>query len=89
MLTYSEITSNSFSETVFATAAAECPMPTERLPFKVRLATSDEQMQRVAQIRYAAYARHVPEFRVPVLFVLNLAVSPRRPLNHAGLSRMA
>lgn len=62
MLTYSEISSKSLSETISSTAAVEYPMPTERLPFKVRLATSDEQMQRVAQIRYAAYARHVPEF---------------------------
>lgn len=43
-------------------AASEIPMPTERLPFRVRLAKTDEQMERVAQIRYSAYARHVPEF---------------------------
>lgn len=41
---------------------SEPSMPTERLPFKIRLATSDEQMQKVARVRYAAYARHVPEF---------------------------
>jgi hypothetical protein len=40
----------------------DAPMPTERLPFNIRLATTDEQMQRVTQVRYAAYARHVPDF---------------------------
>jgi hypothetical protein len=40
----------------------ETSMLTERLPFRIRLATNEEQMQKVVQVRYAAYARHVPEF---------------------------
>lgn len=62
MLTYPEIASKSFSGAASVTSEAESSMPTERLPFRVRLATSDEQMQKAANIRYAAYARHVPEF---------------------------
>lgn len=38
------------------------PMPKERLPFRVRLATTDEQMEKVVRVRYESYARHVPEF---------------------------
>lgn len=33
---------------------------TERVPFTVRVARSDEELEKVVHIRHAAYARHVP-----------------------------
>lgn len=35
---------------------------TERLPFTIRRASGSEALHKAAQIRHAAYARHVPEF---------------------------
>lgn len=61
MLMHPEIVSKSIPGNI-SLPSAESPMPTERLPFRIRLATTEEQMQRVAQVRYSAYARHVPEF---------------------------
>ena len=34
----------------------------ERLPFTIRLARSEEDIQKAVSIRYSAYARHVPNF---------------------------
>ncbi|MEQ1719498.1 MAG: hypothetical protein ABL887_00060 [Nitrosomonas sp.] len=36
--------------------------PIEDLPFTVRIVKSLEDLQKVAALRYRAYARHVPEF---------------------------
>ncbi len=36
-------------------------MQTERLPFTVRLATSEADLAKAVSIRYQAYARHLPE----------------------------
>lgn len=36
--------------------------PIEDLPFTVRVVKSLEDLQKVATLRYQAYARHVPEF---------------------------
>jgi hypothetical protein len=62
MLTYPEIASKSASAIISVPTDTKSPTPIERLPFKIRLATNDEQLQRVAQVRYQAYARHVPQF---------------------------
>src|SRR4030042_1596763 len=35
-------------------------MQTERLPFTVKLATSEEDLAKAVSIRYQAYARHLP-----------------------------
>lgn len=37
-------------------------MPVERLPFSVKIATTEEQLLKAVVVRHAAYARHVPEF---------------------------
>jgi hypothetical protein len=37
-------------------------MPTERLPFRIRVVEDDDSLWKAVQIRHAAYARHVPEF---------------------------
>lgn len=37
------------------------PMKTERLPFTVRLVQNDGDLDKAIRIRYAAYARHLPE----------------------------
>lgn len=34
----------------------------ERLPFTVKLVTTEEEMNKAVSIRHAAYARHVPDF---------------------------
>ena len=34
----------------------------ERLPFTIKLATTEEQMNKAVSIRHSAYARHVPDF---------------------------
>ena len=34
----------------------------ENLPFTVRIVKSSEDLQKVAELRQKAYARHVPEF---------------------------
>ncbi|WP_132257928.1 hypothetical protein [Paucimonas lemoignei] len=38
------------------------PSKKEYLPFTIRLVQSDEQLSKALQIRYSAYARHVPTF---------------------------
>lgn len=37
-------------------------LPRESMPFTVRIARSDDDIEKVVQIRYSAYARHVPTF---------------------------
>lgn len=36
--------------------------PTENLPFIVRIVKSPEDLQKVAELRQKAYARHIPGF---------------------------
>jgi hypothetical protein len=46
-----------------AIAAAGVPdFVTERLPFTIRRVEDDDSLWKAVRIRYAAYARHVPEF---------------------------
>lgn len=37
-------------------------LPSENLPFTVRIVKSQNDLKRVAELRQKAYARHVPEF---------------------------
>lgn len=37
-------------------------MPTERLPFTVRLVRSEDDLHKAVHVRHSAYARHVPAF---------------------------
>lgn len=37
-------------------------LPAERLPFTIRRVTGEEGLRKAVEVRYAAYARHVPEF---------------------------
>jgi len=39
---------------------AHAPMAEERLPFTIKVARSDEQLEKAVAMRHAAYARHVP-----------------------------
>lgn len=49
--------------TVSSFPAAAAPVfPTERLPFTVRRVEDEHSLWKAVQIRYAAYARHLPEF---------------------------
>ena len=41
---------------------SETPMTEERLPFSVRVVRNDEDLTKAVSIRYAAYARHMPDF---------------------------
>ena len=41
-------------------AAAHVPMAEERLPFTIKVARSEEQLEKAVSIRHSAYARHVP-----------------------------
>jgi len=40
----------------------ELRMPVERLPFTVRIATTEEELRKAVHIRHLAYLRHVPDF---------------------------
>jgi len=40
----------------------EAALAEARLPFTIRIAHDEETLDRVVRMRYAAYARHVPEF---------------------------
>lgn len=40
--------------------ASTVPMPQQRLPFTVRIATDDHRLQKAVALRHRAYARHVP-----------------------------
>jgi hypothetical protein len=44
----------------FNVAPQATEMQTERLPFTVKLATSEEDLAKAVSIRYQAYARHLP-----------------------------
>jgi hypothetical protein len=48
-----------FSPAFFSTSLE---MPTERLPFTVRRAETEDCLRKAVRIRHAAYARHVPDF---------------------------
>lgn len=41
---------------------AENLLPIEILPFKIRIVKSPEDLQKAAELRQKAYARHLPEF---------------------------
>lgn len=43
-------------------SAASSAMPTERLPFTIRRVENEDSLRKAVGVRYAAYARHVPEF---------------------------
>jgi hypothetical protein len=43
-------------------AAATAALREESMPFTIRIARSDEEIEKAVQIRHAAYARHVPAF---------------------------
>ena len=43
-------------------ARNEPEMVVERLPFTVRVARSEEDLRKAVQVRYSAYARHMPTF---------------------------
>ncbi|QAU33219.1 hypothetical protein [Janthinobacterium sp. 17J80-10] len=48
--------------TLQAPLSRPAPTAEERLPFTVRLVQTQEELSKALQIRYAAYARHVPSF---------------------------
>jgi hypothetical protein len=43
-------------------ATQRAGMPSERLPFTIRRVTGEDSLRKAVGLRYAAYARHVPEF---------------------------
>lgn len=45
-----------------ATISTDVCMTREVLPFTVRIASNEQQMERAVMLRQAAYARHVPDF---------------------------
>jgi hypothetical protein len=47
---------------LYNSLADEARMPTERLPFTVRLVRNEDDLWKAVRIRHAAYARHLPQF---------------------------